>query len=172
MQVAVYDITAGQFIRSLTALQGLLIKAAAFADQKRIDASVLLGARLAPDQFPLSKQIQITCDNAKLCVARLTGVEAPKHEDNEQTLQEFVARVESTIAFLKTINPEQFDKYADRTVRFVYRPGVHLTGKDYLTQHALPNFYFHLTTAYSILRHNGVDIGKNDYLVGVNWRNG
>jgi uncharacterized protein len=170
MDVKVYDITAGQFIRSLTALQGMLTKAAQFADLKRINAEVLLGSRLVPDQFPLSKQIQIACDNAKLCVARLTGVDAPKHDDKEQTLPEFVARIESTLAFLKTINPEQFDKYADRTIRFAYNPGVHLTGSDYLTQQALPNFYFHLTTAYSILRHNGVDIGKNDYLVGVNWR--
>lgn len=171
MDVAVYDITAGQFIRSLTALQGMLTKAAQFADHKRISAEVLLGSRLAPDQFPLAKQIQMTCDNAKLCVARLTGVDAPKHEDNEQTLPEFVARVDSTIAFLKTINPEQFQNYTERTVRFGYLPGVHLTAKDYVTQHALPNFYFHLTTVYAILRHNGVELGKRDYLVGVNFRN-
>jgi uncharacterized protein len=170
MDIAVYEITAGQFIRSLTALQGMLTKAAQFADHKRISTDVLLASRLAPDQFPLSKQIQIACDNAKLCVARLSGVDAPKHDDQEQTLPEFVARIDSTIAFLKSINPERFDKYNERIIRFGYRPGVHLTGKDYLTQHALPNFYFHLTTAYSILRSNGVDLGKNDYLVDVNWR--
>jgi uncharacterized protein len=170
MDVAVYDITAGQFIRALTALSGVLVKASAFADQKRIGAEVLLSSRLAPDQFPLSKQIQMVCDNAKLCVSRLTGLEAPKHDDKEQTLAEFQTRIEQTIAFLKTTKPEQFAKYADKVIRFPWNPGMHLTGKDYLAQQALPNFYFHLTTAYSILRKNGVELGKMDYLGGVDWR--
>lgn len=170
MQTSVYDITTGQFIRSLTALKGVLAKAAQFADQKRITMEVLLGSRLAADQFPLSKQIQIACDNAKLCTARLTGVDAPKHDDKEQSYAEFVDRIDSTLAFLKSINPEQFDKFAEKTVRFSYFPGMHLTGSDYLAQYALPNFYFHLTTAYSILRHNGVDVGKGDFLGAIEWR--
>lgn len=170
MQVSVYDISTGQFIRSLSALQGVLAKAAQFADQKRVNLDVLLGARLAPDQFPLSKQIQIACDNAKLCTARLSGVEAPKHDDQEQTFAEFLGRIDSTLGYLKSINPEQFDKFAEKVVRFPYRPDVSLTGKDYLTQYAIPNFFFHLTTAYAILRHNGVDIGKTDYLGAIDWR--
>lgn len=170
MQLSVYDITTGQFIRSLGALQGLLTKAAQFADQKRINVEVLLASRLAPDQFPLSRQIQMVCDNAKLCSARLSGAEAPKHEDKEQTLAEFQARIESTLTFLQSLNPEQFDKYAEKNIRFPWNPGVYLTAPEYVAQYALPNFYFHLTTAYSILRHNGVELGKGDYLGAVNWR--
>ncbi len=170
MQISVYDITTGQFIRSLTALKALLTKAAQFADQKRITPEVLLGSRLAADQFPLSKQIQMVCDNAKLCSARLSGVDAPKHDDKEQTLPEFVARIESTLAFLETLKPEQFDKFGDKAIKFPWNPGVYLTGRDYVAQYALPNFYFHLTTAYSVLRHNGVEVGKGDYLGAVEWR--
>jgi len=170
MQVSVYDITAGQFIRSLTALREVLTKVAQFSDHKKITPEVLLGSRLAVDQFPLSKQIQIACDNAKLCTARLSGVEAPKHDDKEQTLAEFTARIDSTLTYLKSINPEQFDKFAEKVIRFPWNPDASLTGKDYLTQYAVPNFYFHLTTAYSILRHNGVDLGKTDFLGAVDWR--
>lgn len=170
MQASVYDITTGQFIRSLTALQGLLTKASQFADQKRFSMDVLLGSRLAPDQFPLSKQLQMVCDNAKLCSSRLTGVDAPKNDDKEQTFAEFQARIESTLAFLKTLSPEQYGNYADKQIRFPWNPSVYLTGRDYVAQYALPNFYFHLTTAYAILRNNGVDVGKSDYLGAVDWR--
>lgn len=170
MKVAVYDLTAVQFVRSLHVLKGLLAKAAQFADQRKFPASVLLGSRLAPDQFPLSTQIQIACDNAKLCVARLSGVEAPKHEDNEQTLDQFIARIDSTIAFLESVKPESFAGFADKTVRFHWNPGAHLRGEDYLVQFALPNFYFHLTTAYSILRNNGLELGKADYTGTLTWQ--
>jgi uncharacterized protein len=170
MQTSVYDVTTGQFIRSLTALQAILSKASQFADQKRIAPEVLLGSRLAPDQFPLSRQIQMVCDNAKLCSARLTGAEAPKHDDKEQTLPEFLARIDSTLAFLQTLQPEQYEKFADKQIKFPWNPGVYLTGRDYVAQYALPNFYFHLTTAYAILRHNGLDVGKSDYLGAVAWR--
>lgn len=170
MQASVYDITTGQFIRSLTALQGILTKASQFADQKKFAMEVLLGSRLAPDQFPLSRQIQMVCDNAKLCSARLTGADAPKHDDKEQTLADFQARIDSTITFLKSLSPEQYDKYADKQIRFPWNPSVYLTGRDYVVQYALPNFYFHLTTAYAILRNNGVDVGKSDFLGAVNWQ--
>lgn len=170
MHTSVYDVTTGQFIRSLTALRAILTKAGQFAEQKRIAPEVLLSSRLAPDQFPLSRQIQMVCDNAKLCSARLTGAEAPKHDDKEQTLPEFFARIDSTLAFLGTLQPEQYEKYADKQIKFPWNPSVYLTGRDYVAQYALPNFYFHLTTAYAILRHNGLDVGKSDYLGAVNWR--
>lgn len=170
MQTSVYDITTGQFIRSLEALRAILAKAETFAEQKRIAPEVLLGSRLAPDQFPLSRQIQMVCDNAKLCSARLTGATAPKHEDKEQALPEFVARIDSTLEFLRALQPEQYADFASKQVRFPWNQAVHLTGSDYVAQYALPNFYFHLTTAYAILRHNGLDLGKADYLGAVNWR--
>ncbi len=170
MQTSVYDITTGQFIRSLAALQAILAKAAQFADHKRFNVEVLLGSRLVPDQLPLSRQLQMVCDNAKLCSARLSSTEAPKHEDTEQTLPEFMARIDSTLTFLKSLNPEQYEKYAEKQIRFPWNPGVYLTGRDYVAQYALPNFYFHLTTAYAILRHNGVDLGKGDFLGAVDWR--
>lgn len=170
MQTSVYDVTTGQFIRSLKALSSILTKVGPFAEQKRIAPEVLFGSRLAPDQFPLSRQIQMVCDNAKLCSARLSGAEAPKHEDKEQTLPEFLARIDSTLAFLETLKPEQYEKFADKQIKFPWNPGVYLTGQDYVAQYALPNFYFHLTTAYAILRHNGLDVGKSDYLGPVSWR--
>lgn len=170
MQTSVYEITTGQFIRSLTALQAILGKAAQFAEHKKINVEVLLSSRLAPDQLPLSRQLQMVCDNAKLCSARLSGVDAPKHEDTEQTLPQFVTRIDDTLAFLKSLKPDQYEKYADKQIRFPWNPGVYLTGRDYVAQYALPNFYFHLTTAYAILRHNGVELGKSDFLGAVEWR--
>lgn len=170
MQTSVYDVTTGQFIRSLKALRAILVKAGQFCEQKRIAPEVLFGSRLAPDQFPLSRQVQMVCDNAKLCSARLTGADAPKHEDKEQTLPEFLARIDSTLTFIESLERHQYATYADKHIKFPWNPGVYLEGSDYVTQYALPNFYFHLTTAYAILRHNGVDVGKSDYLGAVDWR--
>lgn len=169
MQVSVYELTVPQFIRSLNALKGVLHKAQQYAEKKKIDMPVLLQTRLAPDQFPLAKQIQITCDGAKFCVSRLTGGEAPRFEDKETTLDEFMARIDKTVAYLQTIKPEQFEGYEAKTVRFPWRPGFYMNGKNYLVQHAIPNFNFHLTTAYSILRANGVELGKADFLGAQDW---
>lgn len=171
MQVNVYDVTINQFTRSLSALKGVLAKGAAFADRKKIDYSVLLNARLAADMFPLSKQIQIACDGAKFCASRLTGKEAPKFDDKETTYTEFVARIDATLAYLATFKPEDFNGYEKQIARFPWNPGKHLHGHAYLVQHAIPNFYFHLTAAYAILRHLGVEIGKADFLGEQDWHN-
>ena len=169
MQISIYDLTVPQFILSLEALKGILRKCQGFAETKKFDPSVLLQTRLAPDQFPLAKQIQITCDGAKFCVARLTGVEAPVFADKEVALDEFMNRIDKTIHFLRTIKPEQFEGFETRQARFHWNPGKHLEGRNYLVQHAIPNFYFHLATAYSILRASGVEIGKADFLGAQDW---
>lgn len=170
MNLSVYEMTTPQFVLGLQALKGILRKAQAFAEMKKIDATVLLQTRLAPDQFPLMKQIQVTTDVAKGCAARLSGAEAPVFEDKEQTLDEAFQRIDKTIAFLQKFKVEDFKDYESKTVRFPWHPGKHLTGKDYLIQHAVPNFYFHLVTAYSILRASGVDLGKADFLGSQNWK--
>lgn len=171
MDVQVYDLTVPQFIRSLEALKGVLRKAQAFAETKKIDPSVLLQSRLIADQFPLGKQIQITCDGAKFCYSRLSGKEAPKYEDNETTLDQYMQRIDKTVAFLRTAKAEDFAKYRDTKASFHWNPGKWMDGHTYLVQHAVPNFYFHLTTAYSILRANGVDLGKADFLGAQDWKN-
>lgn len=170
MNVSVYDITVPQFVRELTALKAILHKAGEFAEKKKIQPEVLLQTRLAPDQFPLSRQIQITSDGAKACAARLTGIEAPVFEDKEQKLEEFMVRLDKTITFLKTVKAESFAGYEKRTARFPWNPGYFMDGHTYLVQHALPNFYFHLTTAYSILRASGLELGKADYLGKQDWQ--
>lgn len=170
MNVSVYDLTVPQFILTLKSLKRIMGKAQAYAESKKIDVSVLLQSRLAPDQFPLGKQIQIACDSAKLAAARLTGVQAPVFEDKELSFDEFINRINKTITFLETVKPEQFEGYEGRKATFPWNPGKYFEGKDYLIQHALPNFYFHVTTAYSILRSNGVDLGKADYLGEQNWK--
>lgn len=170
MKIDVYEMTVPQFINTLNALKGILKKSQEFADKKKIDMSVLLQTRLIADQFPLSKQIQIACDSAKFCASRLTGVEAPTFDDKEQTIDQFYTRIDNTISYLERIRPEQFEGYEKRIAKFTFRPGLYLEGKTYLVQHAIPNFYFHVTTAYSILRANGLDIGKVDFLGNVPWK--
>src|SRR5690606_24658883 len=147
-------------------LSAILQKGAAFADAKKIDVTVLLNSRLAPDQFHLIRQVQIACDTAKLGVARLTGkVEsAPVHPDTETTLDELLKRIESVREYLAGFSPEDFQGAEERTISQPRWEGKYLTGLEFAIQHAIPNIYFHVTTAYSILRHNGVDLGKKDYL--------
>lgn len=170
MNVSVYELTIPQFILSLTNLKNIIQKAESYAETKKVGMDVLFNTRLVPDQFPLSKQIQIACDSAKFCASRLTGVEPPAFEDNEQTVGEFYDRIDKTIAFLKTVTENQFQDYETKSVSFYWNPGMYLDGKSYLIQHAIPNFYFHLTTAYSILRASGVELGKPDYLGKQNWQ--
>lgn len=160
----IYEMTVPQFIKTLKNLEAVLDKAAGFADTKRIDMEVLLNSRLAPDQFNLTRQIQITCDSAKLGVARLTGKDAPVHDDKEKTLGELKVRINDVIDFLNSIKHEDFVSSLERKITQPRWEGKYLMGRDYLIQHVLPNVYFHFTTAYSILRHNGVDVGKKDYL--------
>lgn len=161
-----YELTVVQFSKTLNNLSAILDKAAAFAEAKKVDANVLLNSRLAVDQFSLTRQIQIACDTAKLGVARLTGKEstAPKHEDGDATMAELQARIQSVITYLAEFTPEDFAEAETRKISQPRWEGKYLTGLEFAIQHAIPNIYFHVTTAYSILRHNGVDIGKKDYL--------
>lgn len=159
-----YDLTVPQFIKTLENLSHCLDKAAAFAEAKKFDPEVLLASRLAPDQFGLLRQIQIACDTAKLGVARLTGKDAPVHEDSEKTLADAKARIAKAIDALHAFTAADFAGAEERHVTQARWAGKYLTGKQFAVQHLIPNFYFHVTTAYAILRHNGVDLGKRDYL--------
>jgi hypothetical protein len=159
-----YEMTVVQFSKMLSNLSRCLDKAGAYAEAKKFDSSVLLQTRLAPDQFNLVRQVQIACDNAKNGVARLTGREAPKFEDNEQAIPELKARIEKVIGFLGGITAQDFAGTDERRISLPYWGGKHLLGKEYFQQYLIPNFYFHVNAAYSILRNNGVDVGKSDYM--------
>lgn len=159
-----YKMTVPQFIKMLENLGRILDKAALYAETKKIDVEVLLNSRLFPDQFNFIRQIQIACDAAKLGVSRLTGKEAPVHDDKEKTLPELKTRIAAVIAYLRGISENDFKDAATRKISQPRWEGKYLGGEEYAFQHALPNLYFHITTAYSILRHNGVDVGKRDYL--------
>jgi len=153
----------------LNALSALLDKAAAFAAAKKIDPAVLLNFRLAPDMFALTRQIQIASDMAKNGTSRLAGVEPPKFEDNETSIDQLKARVAKTLAHLKTLDAKQIDASGDRQIVFPLGPNNkgEMKGDDYLNHFILPNFYFHLTAAYAILRHCGMEIGKQDFLGAI-----
>jgi uncharacterized protein len=149
----------------LNALAGVLDKTAAFAAAKKIDPSVLLNWRLAPDMFALARQVQVACDHAKNGAARLSGAEPPKFEDTEATIEQLKQRIEKTVAYLKTLDAKAIDASAEREVSFPLGQGKgHMSGSDYLNHFVLPNFYFHLTTAYAIARRCGVEVGKRDYM--------
>jgi uncharacterized protein len=161
-----YDLTVVQSSKMLQNLSAILNKGASFADSKKIDVAVLLNARLAPDQFHLIRQVQIACDTAKLGAARLTGKtdSAPKHADDETTLAQLQQRIDDTLAYLASFSAADF---ANADTQHISQPrweGKYLTGYEFLIQHVVPNLYFHISTAYAILRHNGVDVGKKDYL--------
>lgn len=166
-----YTVTIVPMMKSLTALSGILDKVDSHAKSKQLEwhpagmqESALLESRLISDQFPFVRQVQVACDNAKGLAARLAEIEAPKHEDNEKTIAELKARIDKTIAFLKTIKPEQIIGKEAIKVTTPYWNGKHVTGFEYATEQAIPNFYFHLTTAYAIMRKNGVNLGKADYI--------
>lgn len=154
----------GQMKKMLGQLDTWLEKAAADAEARKFDPNIFLNLRLAPDQFPFVRQVQAACDTAKVAAARLSGQTAPEHPDTEQTLDELRARVRTVIAYLDGFKREDFAKGASVTVTQPRWKGKTMTGADYFLEHAMPNFFFHLTTAYAILRHNGVPIGKRDYL--------
>jgi hypothetical protein len=160
-----YQASVPQFLRMLGNLKAILEKAAAHAAAKKIDESAFLNARLYPDMFPLTTQVQIASDFARGTTARLSGTEPPPVEDQEKSLAELVARVDAAAAYVRGIPAAKFEGAPDRKIVRKIR-GVERTfsGTDYLYQFALPNFYFHLTTAYAILRHNGVEVGKTDFL--------
>lgn len=154
--------------RMLRNLSHILAKGEANALERKIDPQVFINDRLAPDMFPLSKQVQIACDMIKNGVCRLAGQEIPKFEDNEQSFADLQARIQKTLAVIDGIAPQSVDGSEDREISFPAGPGRTLTmsGHDYLTTWVLPNLFFHVTTAYDILRHNGVPLGKTDYLLG------
>ena len=154
----------GQMKKQLGQIDKWFDAAAAHAQAKSFDSSVFLGLRLAPDQFAFARQVQITCDTAKLAAVRLTGKDAPTHADTEATIDELRARVKSVIAWLDTLSAKDFEGAADRSVTQPRWEGKTMSGADYFVEHAQPNFFFHLAHAYAILRHNGVSIGKRDYL--------
>lgn len=160
----IYQLTVVQFTKMLQNLIPILEKGAQFAELKKFDVSVLLESRLAPDQFNLIRQVQIACDTAKLGASRLTGKDAPTHADTEKTLPELKARIEETISYLKSFSEQDYKEAAARQISQPRWEGKYLTGEEFVLHHAIPNFYFHMTTAYAILRHNGVEIGKKDYL--------
>ena len=165
MAISMYQASAPRFVNILKNLSTMLDKAQAHAEAKKIDPAALTTYRLFPDMFPLTRQVQIACDSAKGAVARLAGVEIPKHEDVEQTLVDLKARIAKTIAFIETIKPAQLDGTEDKEI--VLKLGGKETafkGMQFLLGHAVPNFYFHVTTVYNILRHNGVEIGKKDFI--------
>ena len=159
-----YEITVPQSIKMLKNLEACLLKADVFAKAKKIDMEVLLTDRLAPDQFPLIRQVQIATDTAKLCACRLTGKEPVKHEDQEKTLPELQTRIHQVIQFLSDLTEGDFKQAEDRKISQPRWEGKYLTAKEFVLQHAIPNLYFHVTTAYAILRANGVDVGKKDFL--------
>lgn len=168
-----YEITVPQFIKMLKNLQNILDKGATFAEVKKIDMEVLLNSRLAPDQFNLIRQVQIACDSAKLGAARIAGFDTPPpvHEDIEKTLPELKRRIDDVIKYLEGIKSSDFAGAEQRKISQPRWEGKFLTGKEYALEYALPNLYFHVTTAYAILRHNGVEIGKKDYLGELPFKN-
>jgi hypothetical protein len=165
MTISMYQASVPAFRQMLKALSAILDKAAAHAAAKKIDPSVFMAARLAPDMLPLPRQIHIAADFAKNTAARLAGVEPPKYADDETTFNELKARIAKTLDYVESIKPAQIDGSEERdiTIPIGGKP-TSFKGQAYLVNFALPNFYFHMTTAYAILRHNGVEIGKRDFL--------
>jgi hypothetical protein len=153
---------------TLNAMSRLLDKAEAFCTGKNVDPATLLGSRLAPDMFTLTRQVQSACDQAKNGSARLSGIAPPKFEDNETTIPELKERIARTLAFLKTVDRKAIDASAERTIAIPLGPKKgEMKGADYLNHFVLPNFYFHATAAYALLRHAGLEIGKQDFLAGI-----
>lgn len=165
MKISMHSMSVGLVLPILNNFLGILDKGVASAETRKFDSKVLADSRLAPDMYPFTRQVQLACDFAKNGCARLVAQEPPKHEDNEQTIAELRARVEKAIAFLKTIPASAMEGAEERDIRIPMRDKtLEMKGLKYLQAFVLPNFYFHVAAAYLILRHNGVDIGKFDYL--------
>lgn len=164
MPLSMYAASAPRFVHMLNNLTALLDKAQAHIDAKKLDPAALTTFRLFPDMYPLTRQVQIACDVSKGAVGRLGGAEVPRHEDTEQTIPELKARIAKTIAFINSVKAEQINASADSSITVkLGRQEYTFTGMQYLLNFAHPNFYFHMTTVYNILRHNGVEIGKKDF---------
>lgn len=165
MKITMSAAASPRLVAVLGNLSTIIDKAEAHAAQRKIDPHTLVSARLFPDMHPFSRQVQIACDTAKGAVARLAGVDVPKHEDNEKTFGDLKERIAKTIAFIKSVDPASIDGSEDREIVLKLGPNeVRFTGMQYLLGFVLPNFYFHVATAYGILRHNGVELGKRDFI--------
>lgn len=165
MATELYDLTVPPFTRGLRALDGLLDKAVAHADANGLDPDSYLSLRIIEDMNPFSKQVQTACDSPKLCIARLSGVAAPVNDDTEKTIADLKARIASTLAYLASVPREAIDGQEGKDVVLTFPGGeMKFLGQSYVTGFAMPNFYFHLTTAYDLLRGAGVPIGKRDYM--------
>ena len=156
--------TISQFAKMLKNLDRWLEAGSAFAEKKKLEPDVLPQSRLAPDQYALVRQVQSACDTAKFAAAYMSGQKAPAHPDTEKTIDELRARIRTCLQYVESVKPSQYAGAADRRVVPPWLPGKWLRGADYLTQIAVPNFYFHVTTAYAVLRHNGVELGKMDFI--------
>ena len=168
MTVSMFTASVPVYTQFLNSLSAILKKAAAHAEAKKIDPSVLINARLSPDMFALARQVQIATDHAKGSLARLAGVEIPSYADTEATFDELEARIQKTLAYVKTFKPEQIDGTEGKEIVLTFgTQKFPFNGQTYLIQFALPNFYFHTTMVYAILRENGVEIGKRDFMGGV-----
>ena len=165
MTISMYRACIPSFTRSLKTLDSILGKAAVHAHTRKIDEAVFLSSRLFPDMFPLVRQVQLVTDTAKSGAGRLAGAEFPAYEDKEATFQELQQRIRDTVTYLQTLTPAQIDGSEDKTVSWQTRSSTRtMLGLPYLMEHLLPNVHFHVTTAYAILRHNGVELGKKDFL--------
>lgn len=165
MRISMYRASLPVFVHMLRNLREILQKGAAHAEDRGVDPGVLVNCRLYPDMFPLSRQVQIATDVVKGFAARVAGQSPPKYDDDESTFDELVERVDKTILFLESFEPGQIDGTEEKEVRLLLRSGdVTLTGLDYLNHFVVPNFYFHVTIAYALLRHNGVELGKKDFM--------
>ena len=166
MPLSMYEVSVPALKQTLGSLAAILGKAAAHAQSRQIDPAVLLNARLFPDMFPLLRQVRVACDFAKSVSARLAGVEMPNFEDNEQTFADLQARIAKTLAFIGSLTPQQFE--GSETREIVTQAGTpkekRFSGQSYALNYGLPHFFFHVSTAYGILRHNGVELGKKDYI--------
>ncbi len=168
MKISMYSMSVEQLVPMLTNLSALLDKGLAHADAKDFDPSILANARLAPDMFPLTRQVQIACDMAKGGVARLAGQEPPRFEDDEKTIEELKARIAKTLDYIKGIPAGAFEGSEDRDIKIPLRDrALEMKGLPFLRGWVLPNFYFHVVTTYALLRHNGVEIGKREFLGNV-----
>ena len=168
MTLSMHQAAAPQFLRQLNTLDGILAKGESFAAERGIDEAELTDARLAPDMFPLTRQVQVACDMAKGCMARLAGQEVPSWADEEKSFADLRARVAKTIAFIESVPADDVDGSEDRAIAIKLRDRtLEMTGQPYLLHFALPNFYFHVTTSYAILRYKGVPLTKQDYMGGV-----
>jgi hypothetical protein len=168
MQMSMSSAAVSTFETTLNALSKLLDKAEASCAAKKIEPAVLLGYRLAPDMFAMTKQIQVACDQAKNGSARLAGIDPPRFEDNEKTIPELKERIAKTVAFVKGVDKKAIDGSAGRAITFPLGPKKgEMNGADYFNHFVLPNFYFHAAMAYAILRHAGVEVGKQDFLAGI-----